>query len=438
MSLLRAHILCLIVSTAATPLITAAPQKPRIADFMGINGHYYFRPELYRPVASSVRNYHPLTWDLPGDTAAPTVFPQSRKVEAGRLIEWDKLYGSWKRAGFRIDASIQFEFIKPSAWTNLTRDAEAYGREFARALGPSSPLNLVESVEIGNEVVPYNPDQYREVFAAMARGLRAGDPKLKIVTAAVAARDPDEYCKPIECLRGLEELYDVLNVHTYSMIEGWPTWRRVHPEHAGIPYLRVIAEMAAWRDHHAAGKEIWVTEFGYDASTKGPPPTGDFTKWVSSTETEQAQWLVRSYLLMAALPVDRAYVYYYNDEDEAMFHASSGITRHFVPKPAYWALAYLKRTLGDYRFARIVAERPDDLYIYEFVHADDAARRIWVLWSPTGNQRAAPQTIELPGRMVRAELMPLAEAPAAAVTLEVKGARVRLNVGESPVFLELR
>jgi hypothetical protein len=272
----------------------------------------------------------------------------------------------------------------------------------------------------------------------MARGLRAGDPKLKIVTAAVAAQTPDEYSKPIESLRGLESLYDVLNVHTYSMIEGWPTWRRVHPEHSGLSYLPVITELAAWRDAHAPDKDIWVTEFGYDASTKPAPASGDFSKWISSTETEQAQWLVRSFLLFAALPVERAYVYYYNDSDEAMLHASSGITRNFAPKPAYWALAHLRHTLGDYRFTRIVTARADDLYVYEFGHADDATRRLWAVWSPTGSQRTAPQTLKLPGRPVRAEVMSLADGPAQTVELRTKDQTVTLDVGESPVFIEIQ
>jgi hypothetical protein len=430
---------CFLLLLACGPSSPAdAARKPRFGDFMGINGHYHFRPELYRPVAALVRNYHPMTWDLPGNTADPTVFPQTRQRVDGKLVEWDRVYGAWKAAGFRIDASIQFEFVKPDAWTNLPRDAEAYGRAFAQKLGPSSPLALIEAAEIGNEPAAYSSELYRTVFEAMARGLRAGDPRLKIVTAAVAAQTPDEYSKPIESLRGLENYYDVLNIHTYSMIEGWPTWRRVHPEHPGIPYLRVITELAAWRDAHAPDKEIWVTEFGYDASTKPAPAAGDFSKWISSTETEQAQWLVRSFLLFAAMPVERAYVYYYNDSDEAMFHASSGITRNFVPKPAYWALAHLRHTLGDFRFNRIVSAKADDIYVYEFVHADDGARRLWAVWSPTGSQRSAPQTLELPGRPVRAEVMPLADGPVQTVELGTNDKTVTLNVSETPVFIEMQ
>jgi hypothetical protein len=137
----------LLLLVCGTTSSADSAQKPRFADFMGINGHYHFRPELYRPVATQVRNYHPMTWDLPGNTAEPTVFPRTRQRVDGELVEWDKVYGTWKAAGFRIDASIQFEFIRPDAWTDLPRDAETYGRAFAQALGPSSRLALVEAAE---------------------------------------------------------------------------------------------------------------------------------------------------------------------------------------------------------------------------------------------------------------------------------------------------
>src|SRR5690242_21150631 len=126
-----------------------------------------------------------------------------------------------------------------------------------------------------------------------------------------------------------------------------------------------IKETIAWRNAHAPGKEIWITEFGWDASTKPPPPTGDFSKSMSSTDTQQAQYLVRSFLVFSALDVDRAYIYYFNDDDTPTLHAASGLTRHFTPKPSYYAVSHLYRVLGDYRFARAVVQETGNLYVYE-------------------------------------------------------------------------
>ncbi len=220
-----------------------AGEKALFRDFMGINGHYHFRPELYRPTCSLVRNYHPMPWDIGDDAASTPQLPLSRMKIDGAIVDWEKLYGSWKAAGYRIDASLQFESIKPDRWNDMAGTLQAYGRSFASALGPSSLAALVEAAEIGNEPVDYDDATYRAVFENLARGLREGDPKLKIVTAAAMAKDADKYSKNMASLEGLEDLYDVINVHSYSMIEGWPTWRRVFPEHPDIPYLRVIEDL---------------------------------------------------------------------------------------------------------------------------------------------------------------------------------------------------
>jgi len=417
------------------PVLSHAEDTPKAAplmrDFMGINGHFAFKPDLYRPTCGLVRNYHPTIWDLGDDTSLATDFPLARNK-----VDWSNVYGSWKKTGFRIDACLQFESIKQPAWKNLEADTRAYGEAFAKYFGPTSH-DLVESVEIGNEPASYDAATYRKVFENMARGLRAADPKLKIVGACANAETPDKYSKNVAVFQGLEDLYDVLNIHTYSMIEGWPTWRRVWPEHADIPYLKVVTDMIKYRDEHAPGKEIWVTEFGYDAGTKKPGP-GDFAGWVSSTETEQAQWIVRSFLMFSSLGIDRAYVYFFNDNDTPMLHGSSGITRNFAPKPSYYAMAHLYKTLGDYRFSRIVKQNKDDLYIFEYVNPDKPKEPIWVLWSPTGTQRTSNASFVPPGVELKAETMPLSADGPVPVVCTQNGETLSVPVSESPTYLWLK
>jgi serine/threonine-protein kinase ATR len=405
---------------------------PLMRDFIGLNGHFTFKPDLYRPTCQLVRNYHPTVWDLGDDTALPAAFPLARNK-----VDWSVTYGAWKKAGFGIDACLQIDSIPAAKWKNLDADAQAYGEAFARYFGPSS-RNLVQSAEIGNEPANWDIANYARIFKAMATGLRAGDPKLKIVTAATSAEaNPDQYSKSVAVLDGMTKLYDVLNVHTYSFLEGWPTWRRVWPEHADIPYLKVVQDMATWRDAHAPGKEIWVTEFGYDAGT-GKKGTGDFARWVGCSETEQAQWIVRSYLMFSSMDVQRAYLYFFNDEDAAQLHGASGITRNFKPKPAYFAMAHLYQTLGDYRFSRIVKEDKDDLFIFEYVNPDKPKEQIWVAWSPTGAQREVVRNVKLPGLMNRAEWMPLKGGPPelASITNDSTGL-AQLPISESPLYLWL-
>jgi hypothetical protein len=417
---------------APTPPAPAPKRAPLFRDFMGLNVHtYQFRPDLYAPVCRLVRDYHNLHWDIGQDSDYSPQFPLSRNG-----VDWGKLYGDWRRAGYGIDVCVQFYSFPAEAWKDLPRDAYAYGLSFARFFGVRG---LAESVEIGNEP-EYDDATYRALFENMARGIRKGDPKLKIATCAATAGPSERYAKSLACVRGLEDLYDIVNVHTYALAENYPTWRRSYPEDPSIKYLKDVKEAQAWRDANAPGKEVWITEFGWDASTKPAPATGDHSRWVGSTETQQAQYLVRSFLVFAATGVDRAYIFFFNDQDEAQFHGSSGLTRDYHPKPSFHAVAHAYRTLGNYRLARVVVQRPEDLYLYEFQRGDDEREGLWVAWSPTGSGRTCEISLPAPpGEILRAERMPLKEGAAEPVAWHRDpDGTVRLLLGESPAYLWFR
>lgn len=408
--------------------------KPLFHDFMGINGHtVQFRPELYRPTTSLVRDYHPVEWDLGKDSEFATAFPLARNG-----VNWNQVYGSWRKAGYRIDVSLMVATTPTNQWKHLAADTRNYGERFARAFGPDGDHPHVEAAEIGNEPGKFSDADYRTVFENMARGLRAGDPKLKIVTCNLTTGKSHAYAKSVGCIAGLTNLYDVLNVHSYAQLENWPTWRRSFPEDPRLKdYVPDIRKLCAWRDEHAPDKEVWLTEFGYGSATGKLDPNGDFKQWVGVTDTQQAQWIVRSWLVFATLPIERAYLYFFNDNDVARLHAASGLTRHFQPKPSYYAVAHLRKTLGDYRFHKMLVNCPGDAMLFEFTHASDSKRRIWVAWSPTGNERLAE--LDLPkyeGTIEKAERMPLSEGGAPAVAVDQHARHVPIS--ESPLYLFLR
>jgi hypothetical protein len=411
----------------------AGAARPLMRDFIGINGHTVgFKPDLYQPVCRLARDYHPVEWDLGKTTSEPLPFPMARNG-----VDWSQVYGSWRAKGWDIDASLMFETIKLADWRNLEPDARAYGEAFARAFGPSGERRLVDSVEIGNEPGKWSDADYSRIFKAMAEGIRAGDPKLKIATCNLTTGKSGDYDKSVSCVEKFPALFDVLNVHTYAQLENWPTWRRSFPEDPKLPhYLQDVSNLCRWRDANAPGKPVWVTEFGYDSSTKPAEATGDFSKWVGVTDTQQAQWLVRSLLVFSAMPVERAYIYFFNDEDQPKLHASSGITRHFKPKPSYYALAHLQHVLGEYRFERMVTNQPATLRVQEF--RNDSKKIIWVAWSPTGEGKSFTTTLDAtPNKFLGAQRMPLDPATSSTYVPEkvIAPGRVELLVDESPVYL---
>jgi len=196
-----------------------------------------------------------------------------------------------------------------------------------------------------------------------------------------------------------------------------------------------VEAMCRWRDAHAPGKPVWVTEFGYDSSTKHAEKSGTFAKWQGVTDEQQAQWLVRSLLVFSAMPVERAYIYFFNDDDQPSLHASAGITRHFQPKPSFHALAHLQRVLGEYRFQSIVTNEPGRLRVQAY--RNDSQQIIWVVWSPTGDGKSFTAKLDnIPSRVVDAQRAPLTEKPSASptVTQEETG-NIQVQVNGSPLYL---
>ncbi|MGA2499383.1 MAG: hypothetical protein ABSH20_16710 [Tepidisphaeraceae bacterium] len=420
------------IATLATRADDTTKTRPLMRDFIGLNTHtVQFKPELYKPVCRLLRNYHPAEWDLGKDTAVPPPFP-----EAKNRVNWSTLYGAWTKAGYEIDSTLMLASIKPDGWRSRVRDVETYGRLVTQNFGPSGVWPVLASVEVDNEPADYPPQEYRAMFTAMARGMRAADPKLKISTCALSVKRPGKWAKPVDCIAGLNDLYDILNLHTYAFAERWPTWRRTFPEDPKTEYLAEAADMIAWRNANAPGKAIWITEFGFDAGTQPSPTDGPNKGFTQCTETQQAQWIVRSFLVFASMDVDRAYLYWFNDDDKVGLHAASGITRKFQPKPSFHAMAQMYALLGDYRFSKAIVRKENDCYAFEFTHASEPGKRIIVAWSPTGSDRKAQATITVGGRVERAPAMQTAAGAAAEVPFKQTAAGdVSIEIGESVVYL---
>jgi serine/threonine-protein kinase ATR len=415
----------------ASPATAPAGPRPTMAEFMGLNVHtVQFKPDLYAPVCRRLRDYHPLRWDVTdGDPARLTAFPM-----AVNRVDWAALYGSWVKGGFDVDASVMFDDLPAQNWKEAGREARAYGEAFARYFGPGG-RGLVTSVEVGNEPAKYSEAQYRAIFEGMARGLRAGDPKLKVATCAVMTGKPDQWSKPMTAVAGLEDLYDVLNVHSYAFKEKWPTWRRSYPEDPAIAWLTAIEDVLRWRDEHAPGKQLWLTEFGYDSASKPAPATGPWRQWVGVSDEQQAQYLVRSFLVLSAMDVSRAYLYFFNDKDEPQLHAASGITRNYQPKPSFYAVAHLYRSLGDHRFAKAVAREVGDLYCFEYESAARAGERVYVAWLASGQGKVARRVVPVAGKVYRAERMAMSDRGGEAAEWTAAAGGVEIEVGASPVYL---
>ncbi|MGE4567761.1 MAG: hypothetical protein AB7C90_01080 [Bacteroidales bacterium] len=445
------------------------PKKPLMKEFIGINGHFTFKPELYGQLCRMVRNYHNVNWDVkkPGN---PITIPV-----CANYVNWETdLYGPWKRAGFETDISVQFSGFEPPTpnyhtyWAGQETWTFEYGKALAGYFGPSGHNKLCTSIEIGNEPGSrFQADSFKTLFVQMASGIRAGDPLVKIVTPAVQARNGDDYAQDLRILYAdtqLLPLYDVINLHTYATIErtrpNESPWNRTFPEDTTVAYMKVVDEAIEWRNRFAPGKEIWITEFGYDACTpEAMEKRKDWSlklDWQGNTDRQQAQYLVRSLLAFAKRDVERAYLFFYNDNDEPGVHASSGLTRHFTPKMSFWAVKQLYTLLGEYRFSKSISANQAEILsdnasqqpiaISEFTHGSQPDKKIWVAWSPTGSQthrktehhprQARVILSQLPGNPVKLEAMATKSVSVSPTDWRVvSDKKIELTVTESPVYI---
>ena len=144
-------------------------------------------------------------------------------------------------------------------------------------------------------------------------------------------------------------------------------------------------------------------------------------------------WTVRAFMVLAATGLDRAYLYFFNDDDTPHLHASSGLTRNFVPKPAFHAVAHLQKTLGDYRFTRSIRERADG-FVYEFTN--DAKRRVWVVWKP--EEPPAPLTLDIgTQRIAKAERTPLKSGAIESISVTMADGKAVVEATELPLYIWL-
>ncbi|MFI5379773.1 MAG: hypothetical protein ACHRHE_10780 [Tepidisphaerales bacterium] len=448
------------VPSRTLPGATAA--RPLFKDFIAINGHFTFKPDLYRPAAGLVRNYHNLNWDVkqPGD---PITFPV-----CVNKVDWKgDVYARWQKAGFETDICLQFSGFDAGnanyqkAWAGKEQWCYDYGKAIAAYGGPSGREKLYTSIEIGNEPgAKFDATLYKTIFRNMAEGIRAGDPRVKILTATAHARDGDNYAQDLRRMYAdadLLPLYDAISVHTYAAVDrknsSQSPWNRSYPEDESISYLKVVDEVIEWRDKNAKGKEVWITEFGYDACTpEAMKRRADWFQrldWQGTTDLQQAQYLVRSFFAFAERDIRRAYIYYYDDKDSPSAHGSAGLTRNFVPKMSFWAVRQLHEVLADYRFSRVVKREKGGVYVYEFEHGEDPGRLVWAVWSPTGARtnekdnyvpREARITLTgLPGLPEQVLGMATTDGGVPKVAWERAGpSALSLTVGESPAYIVMR
>jgi hypothetical protein len=202
-----------------------------------------------------------------------------------------------------------------------------------------------------------------------------------------------------------------------------------------------MKQVVAYRDQNLPGKEVWITEFGYNTDPSSPlhaPAIGS-----TSADVVQGQWLVRTYLALLAAKMDRAFMYILRDDCStppcSTQFSTAGLTTvkgQWTPKPAYYFLATLEGRLGSMVWQ---GEPPTgNASVLEATFADTATKGgAYVLWAPTSNGTTVKGFSLDVGAATKVTQVALADQALSgtATSLTPAGGKVSVDVGETPVLV---
>jgi hypothetical protein len=487
-----------------SPVPPATPrQKPLMDSFIGVNG-FIDDPVERIAACGHLREYHQWQWDEGNQDSSYPGYPNQQLAWSPSWVsgpgwgwDFDEFYRKLNNARVEVVPCLQgcapyvVGFDKDRlddkpipAGSDPTRPESyaahaSYLFQFAARYGGTvcdkgvlklksgqlvrSGLGLIRYVENWNEpdkwwkgrgpmfapaelaaMCSADYDGHRRTMGPTA-GIKNADPGMELVLGGLA-KPEIEYLKAMKLWadfnRGGNFPADVINLHHYSndaaSHEGRPTVG-LSPEADNL--RERFAAIVQWRDRFLPGKELWVSEFGYDTnpqSTQHAPAIGD-----AEAQEIQGQWIVRSFLALAAAGVDRAQVYMLRDvnADSTTQYDTSGLTsekaKGHQPKRAWYYVATLRHILRRTRFDSEVPSGAANVRIYLFRSDDATPHRAYVLWCPTSGQaRVDGFSLAVPNASA-ATLTTLEPTSATGrqMPLAVTNGKITVDVSERPAFV---
>lgn len=429
-----------------------------IAEMLGVNGYWSFGTDEYsdklgpdggpfrfRPVATHLRNYHDMTWDLksPSDPIDFKKMAAGGGTPATEWLNWDREYKTWhEAAGMNVQASLQFYRFKPEQWKQPRDEGYRYAKAFTQHFGQKTGNGHICSIEAGNEPWHYPAEVYREILLGMAEGAQAGDPTVEVFPCALQAVDPlAEKHGPWKNYIGdritpeSAKLLDGINIHCYSYLNGKDGKRRaIHPEHANSTWWEMLNAIR-WRNHNMPGKKIYLSEWGWDSDGAGE----DCTHAECVSEAAAVNYAVRGALIAARLGIDRAtWFFHANDKTPSSLYTRSGLlgsaNTGFAKKKTFFALESLLKMLGRKYFHSIVRE-DETAWVYRFGDADGKATHL-VAWRPVDSDAADRNVKPIPLDF-KVKTAWLLDGTGAVFTLKNKAKEIELPADGKVVLMEL-
>ncbi|MBR7100887.1 MAG: hypothetical protein IKC74_01220 [Clostridia bacterium] len=204
-----------------------------------------------------------------------------------------------------------------------------------------------------------------------------------------------------------------------------------------------------WRDRYHPELEIWLTEFGWDTNQDYRTATSAHAYAEYTGRQVQAMWLVREYLLLSSIGIEKAAMYMSRDcgpEETAVGkYGSSGLVRFPIEinpgnviqgnkKDSFYYVYTLKETLGDTVFDSELESDNEHVKIFKYITKDGKAK--YALWCVTSDGTKVPGLkFRIPKGDYKLVELVFESVLGKQTDLEYKDGYVSVNVSENPIFV---
>lgn len=278
-------------------------------------------------------------------------------------------------------------------------------------------------------------------------GVKNADPNMKVVMGGLAradiqfVKDMVEWCRENRGLKpdgSVDLCFDVLNFHMYSNDNmTWYTEETKNTQRGRAPETTAMAKIAdTWTNYAASigDMPVWMTESGFDLGEKSVQraiPIGEKPAIIT-----QADWVLRTSLLLARHGVQRVFFYQLFDTDAPGVHSNSpfgktGLVDYHQRRPAANYLYQFGRLMGEYKYQETLNNNPVvDRYEWN-------GKSMYILYVPDERGRTATYKLDLEdaAKAVIRYLNPkgdqMTEKP-----VSTQAGKINVQVTETPVFVE--
>ncbi len=389
--------------------------KPLMQDFIGTNAFVDVPLGVLEPFGS-IREYHDWVWNQPkGDTTclnttcngfdAASFYTNLHRLgkQTIPVIQKTPNWISWveqkRPVKDGLNADIPASYAEHSLF--MTKYVQNFKKEENGGISFFENWNEPDRWWDGPECY-FTPGQYAALSSADADGdLHKMDPKFgfkegangpKMVMAGLAHLKLDYlHAMKYWCDRNRKGDFpwDVINYHQYSNTSILPGDQKMEemtgvcPEQSRI-YERT-KEVIDFRNKYLPAIPVWNTEFGFD--TEKSPQQSKAIKEKSS-ELVQADWLIRSYLLLSATGVEKAFQYMIRDFGKEGYYATSGVfSSTLKPEPyrkaAWYYINTLRNVLYNSTFEALRVDSATKIWTITYKNTKDASLKTTLIWHGT-------------------------------------------------------